>query len=323
VHAVTVTGDGRLAWSVVPDPAPGPGEVLLDVVATAVNRADILQRQGRYPPPPGAPPYLGLECSGRIRALGADVTGWQVGDEVCALLAGGGYAEQVAVPVGQLMPVPAGVALAHSAALPEACATVWSNVFDLAALRPGEVLLVHGGSGGVGTFAIQLGRHHGAVVACTAGSPEKLARCRDLGAEIAVDHRAEDFVERVRAGTDGHGADVILDVVGAGYLARNLDLLAVGGRLAVIGLQGGARAELDLGLLLVKRALVLGSTLRARPLADKARIVAGVVRDVWPAVTAGAVRPVLHATVPIQQAAEAHRIVETGEHVGKVLLAVG
>src|SRR3954451_2627192 len=267
MRAITVREPGApevLEWTEVPDPVAGPGEVLVDVVASAVNRADLLQRQGMYPPPPGASDIIGMECSGRVAALGDGVTGWAVGDEVVALLAGGGYAEQVAVPAGQLLPVPAGIDLVTSAALPEATATVWSNVFMLAGLRPGEVLLVHGGASGIGTIAVQLARAAGARVAVTAGSAEKLERARELGAEILVNYTEQDFVEVVHAATDGHGADVVLDTIGAKYLARNLDVLAVNGRIANIGLLGGRKAELDIGTLMARRGAILSTTLRAR-----------------------------------------------------------
>jgi putative PIG3 family NAD(P)H quinone oxidoreductase len=291
-------------------------------VASGVNRADLLQRQGHYDPPPGAAPYLGLECSGRVAVLGAGVTGWQVGDEVCALLAGGGYAEQVAVPAGQLLPVPSGVDLVTAAALPEVTCTVWSNVFMLAGLQPGETLLVHGGGSGIGTMAIQLARRVGARVAVTAGSAEKLDRCAQLGAEILVDYKEQDFVDEVRAATGGHGADVVLDLIGAKYLARNVDVLAPNGRLVVIGLQGGTRAELDLGQLLRKRAAVLATALRSRPAEEKAAIVASVRENVWPLVESGAVRPVVDRVLPMPKAAEAHRLLESGKTFGKVLLEV-
>ena len=329
MKAIVVTEPGgpeNLALDEVPDPVAGPGEVLVDVAATAVNRADVLQRQGFYPPPPGAPPYLGLECSGMVSAVGegaGDGSGaWRVGDEVCALLAGGGYAERVAVPAGQLLPVPDGVPLVDAAALPEAACTVWSNVFMAAGLRPGEVFLVHGGSGGIGTMAVQLGRQVGARVAVTAGSAEKLARCRALGADILVNYREQDFVAAVRAATDGHGADVVLDVVGARYLARNVDVLAPNGRIAVIGLQGGTAAELDLSRLMAKRAALLATTLRARPVPEKAAIVASVREHVWPLVAAGTVRPVVHARLPLADAGEAHRTMEASTHVGKLVLTV-
>ncbi len=323
--AITVPTPGgpeALALAEVPDPTLAPDEVLLDVVAAGVNRADLLQRQGHYPPPPGASAYLGLECSGRVAAVGADVTGWAVGDEACALLAGGGYAARVAVPAGQLLPVPAGVSLVDAAALPEVACTVWSNVFMTAALAPGEWLLVHGGSSGIGTMAIQLAHVLGAHVAVTAGSAEKLEVCRSLGAEVLVNYRAEDFVEAVKAATDGAGVDVILDNMGAKYLARNVDALAAYGRLVVIGLQGGTRAELDLGVLLRKRASVAATSLRARPADEKAAIVAAVREHVWPLVASGAVRPIVHARMPLAQAADAHRLLESSTHIGKVLLTV-
>lgn len=324
VKAITIHEPGGpevLVWADVEDDRPGPGEVLLDVVATAVNRADLLQRQGHYAPPAGASPYLGLECSGRIVELGADVQGWVVGDEVCALLTGGGYAERVAVPAGQLLPVPAGVTLQDAAALPEVVCTVWSNVFMLAGLRPGETLLVHGGASGIGTMAIQLAGNVGAKVIVTAGSAGKLARCRELGASVLINYRDEDFVAVSRAATDGRGVDVILDNMGAKYLSRNVEALAPNGRLVVIGLQGGAKAELDLGALLAKRAAVLATALRSRPAEEKAAIVASVREHVWPLLESGAVRPVVDRVLPLSAAAEAHRVVETGEHVGKVLLA--
>jgi putative PIG3 family NAD(P)H quinone oxidoreductase len=325
MRAVVVTEPGGpevLAWRDVPDVRPNPGEVLVDVAASAVNRADLLQRQGHYDPPPGAPPYLGLECSGRVAAVGEGVGGWAVGTAVCALLAGGGYAEQVAVPAGQLLPIPAGVDVVAAAALPEVTCTVWSNVFMLAGLRPGETLLAHGGGSGIGTMAIQLARHVGARVAVTAGSAEKLARCRDLGAEVLVNYREQDFVEAVRAATGGHGADVVLDLIGAKYLARNVEVLAPNGRLVVIGLQGGTKAELDLGLLLRKRAAVLATALRARPAEEKAAIVASVRENVWPLLESGAVRPVVDRVLPMAEAAEAHRVLESGEAFGKVVLTV-
>lgn len=325
MHAVVVSEPGGpevLRWEEVPDPEPREGEVLVDVVATAVNRADLLQRQGHYDPPPGAPPYFGLECSGRVAALGPGVSGWAVGDEVCALLAGGGYAQRVSVPAGQLLPVPHGVSLVDAAALPEVVCTVWSNVFMLAGLQPGETLLVHGGASGIGTMAIQLARQVGARVAVTAGSAAKLARCRELGAEILVNYREDDFVAAVRDATGGRGADVVLDNMGAAYLGRNVQVLAVSGRLVVIGLQGGTKGELDLGALLRKRAAVLATTLRSRPVAEKAAIVAAVREHVWPLVGSGAVRPVVDRVLPIAEVAQAHRAVEAGEHVGKVVLTV-
>jgi putative PIG3 family NAD(P)H quinone oxidoreductase len=323
MHAITIPEPGgpeALIWAEVPDPEPGEGEVLVEVAATAVNRADILQRQGHYAPPPGASPYPGLECSGRIAAIGPGVGGWTVGDEVCALLAGGGYAEKVAVPAGQLLPVPGKVALHQAAALPEVTCTVWSNVFMVAHLRPGETLLVHGGSSGIGTMAIQLAKAVGAKVAVTAGSGEKLDRCAELGADILINYREQDFVAEIKEATGGAGADVILDNMGAKYLDRNVKALAVNGRLAIIGMQGGVKGELNIGALLAKRAAITATSLRARPLAEKAAIVAAVREHVWPLLDAGHVRPVVDREVPLREAATAHRLVEESGHIGKVLL---
>ncbi|NUP35258.1 MAG: NAD(P)H-quinone oxidoreductase [Streptomycetaceae bacterium] len=326
MHAITINTPGGpevLTWTEVPDEEPAAGEVLVEVAAGAVNRADLMQRQGFYPPPPGASPYPGLEVSGRIARLGPGVSGWAVGDEVCALLAGGGYAEYVRVPVGQLLPVPRGIGLVESAALPEVTTTVWSNVFMVAHLRPGESFLVHGGAGGIGTMAIQLAKAVGARVFTTVGSPEKAAVCRELGADVTIDYRTEDFVARIAEETGGAGVDVILDNMGAKYLARNIDALAVNGRLVIIGMQGGRKAEIDLSALLNKRAAVAATTLRSRPLAEKAAIVAAVREHVWPLIAAGRVRPVVDRIVPMREAAEAHRLLESSGHVGKVVLSVG
>ncbi len=306
----------------VPDPAPKAGEVLVRVAAAGINRADLLQRQGNYPPPPGAPPYLGMECSGTIAEVGESVAGWEVGDQVCALLSGGGYAELVAVPVGQLMPVPAGVSLVDAAALPETTCTVWSMVFGAGRLEPGERLLVHGGTSGIGTMAIQLAHGRGARVFATAGTPRKVAFCRELGAEVAINYRDEVFDERVLAETGGEGVDVVLDNMGASYLGRNMKSLAIDGRLVVLGLQGGRKGEFDLGVLLAKRATVLAAGLRGRPMVEKAEIVAETVHAVWPLIESGAVRPIIDRILTIDDAAEAHRLVESSEHIGKVLLRV-
>lgn len=319
MHAVVITEPGGpevLRWTEVPDPVPGPGEVLIEVAASAVNRADMMQRQGAYPPPAGAPPYPGLECSGTIKALGDGVTGWRRGDQVCALLAGGGYAQQVAVPAAQLMPVPRGVDVAEAAGLPEVACTVWSNVVQLGRLTEGETLLVHGGAGGIGTHAIQVGKALGATVAATAGSADRLAHCRALGADIVINHREQDFVKEV-------SADVILDNMGAAYLERNIAALATGGRLLIIGMQGGVRAELDIGRLMAKRAMVASTGLRTRPVDGpdgKGAIIADVTARLWPLVEAGRVQPVIGQVLPMEQAAEAHRIVEGSQAVGKVLL---
>ena len=303
----------------VPDPTTGPDEVLVDVAATAVNRADLLQRQGFYPPPPGASEIIGLECSGTVAAVGERVSGWAVGDRVCALLAGGGYAERVAVPAGQLMPLPPGLDLVTAAAVPEVACTVWSNVFMVAGLRPGEHVLVHGGAGGIGTTAIQLASAVGAHVMATAGTPAKRALCEDLGAEVTIDYREEDFVEVVKA--DG-GADVILDNMGAKYLGRNVDALATEGRLVIIGMQGGSKGELDINALLRKRGAVIATSLRSRPADDKAAICASVVENVWPLVADGTVRPIVHTTMPLEDVARAHQLMDDGGRAGKIVLTL-
>lgn len=323
MHAITIPeagGPEALVWAEVPDPVPGEGEVLVDIVASAVNRADLLQRQGFYNPPPGSSPYPGLECAGRVTDIGPGVSGWEIGDEVCALLAGGGYAEQVVVPAGQLLPVPEGVDLVTAAALPEVTSTVWSNVFMIAHLRPGETFLVHGGSSGIGTMAIQLAKAVGAKVAVTAGTKEKLDFCGELGADILINYREQDFVEEIKKATDGAGADVILDNMGAKYLDRNVQSLATSGRLAIIGMQGGVKGELNIATLLNKRAAVTATSLRGRPAAEKASIVAAVREHVWPLIAQGHVRPIVDRTVPMSDAAAAHRVLEESSHIGKVLL---
>jgi putative PIG3 family NAD(P)H quinone oxidoreductase len=323
MKAITVPAPGGPDAMVLDDvlePEPVAGDVRIVVAAAGVNRADVLQRMGHYPPPAGAPEYLGLEVSGRVDALGDGVSGWAAGDEVCALLSGGGYAEKVCVPAGQVLTVPSGVSLLDAAALPEVVCTVWSNVFLTANLQPGELLLVHGGSSGIGTMAIQLAREVGARVAVTAGSAEKLEACRALGAEVLINYREQDFVEEVRAASEGAGANVILDNMGAKYLSRNLEAVAVNGRLVVIGLQGGVTAELNLGLLMSKRAAVISTSLRARPAAEKATIVAAVREHVWPLLEAGRVHPVVYSRHPLSDVAEAHREMESSRHVGKILL---
>lgn len=323
MYAITLPEPGgpeALVWAEVPDPEVREGEVLIDIVASAVNRADLLQRQGFYDPPPGTSPYPGLECAGRIAAVGAGVSSWAVGDEVCALLVGGGYAERVAVPAGQVLPLPSGVDLATAAGLPEVVATVWSNVFMVANLRPGETLLVHGGGSGIGTMAVQLGKAVGARVVVTAGSAEKLERCAELGADTLINYREQDFVEELRKATDGHGADVILDIIGAKYLDRNVQALATSGRLAIIGLMGGVKGELNLNALLRKRAAITATTLRARPAEEKATIVAAVREHVWPLIESGRVKAVVDRELPMSEAAEAHRVMESGSHVGKIVL---
>ncbi|GAB2473531.1 NAD(P)H-quinone oxidoreductase [Jatrophihabitans fulvus] len=324
MRAVVITEPGGpevLEVRDVPDPQPKADEVIVDVAASAVNRADLLQRQGNYPPPPGASDILGLECSGTISAIGDSVAGWNVGDEVCALLSGGGYAEKVAVPVGQLLPLPSGVGLVDAAALPEVMCTVWSMVFGAEAgrLQPGEKFLVHGGSSGIGTAAVQLAAGRGAQVFVTAGSQRKLDFCRELGADVVINYKDEDFVEVLK---EHGGADVVLDNMGASYLSRNVDALATGGRLIILGMQGGVKGELNIGTLLGKRATVHAAGLRARPAAMKAAIVGEVQNAVWPMIEAGQVRPVVDRVVPFADAGEAHRLVDSSEHIGKVLLQV-
>lgn len=323
MRAVTAPEPGGPEALVVddqPEPSAGPGEVVLEVVASAVNRADTLQRQGFYPPPEGVSDVLGLECSGRVAAIGPDVTGWQVGDEACALLAGGGYAERVVVPAGQLLPVPDGIDLVTAAALPEVACTVWANVFMIANLQPGERLLVHGGAGGIGTFAIQIATALGSEVYATAGSEEKLELCRSLGATRAISYRDEDFVEVLK---EAGGADVILDVMGAAYLERNVSALATQGRLVIIGMQGGVKGELNVAALLNKRGAVIATSLRARPIAEKAAICASVAEHVWPLVAAGTVRPMVTEEFTLDRVADAHRLMDEGGHSGKILLRIG
>ncbi|MEV0828637.1 NAD(P)H-quinone oxidoreductase [Nonomuraea rubra] len=313
IEIATPGGPEVLEWREVPEPPVERGDVLIDVTASAVNRADVLQRQGFYDPPPGSPPYPGLEVSGVVAEVGADVEQFKPGDEVCALLGGGGYAERVAVPWQQVMPVPEKVSLREAAGLPEAACTVWSNVFMVGRLRRGETLLVHGGASGIGTFAVQLAKALGSHVVTTVGSADKGERVRELGADEVINYREEDFADKVRA-------DVILDIMGAKYLAGNVRALRTGGRLVIIGLQGGRKGEIDLGAMLSKRLSVHATTLRARPVDDKGVIVRSVVDNVWPLVGAGAVRPVVYAEVPMSEAAEAHRMLDSGEHVGKILL---
>lgn len=323
MHAIVVTTPGDadvLAWQEVPDPVAGPGEVIVEVAAAAVNRADILQRQGLYPPPQGAPEWLGLECSGTVAALGPGVTSLAIGDEVCCLLSGGGYAERVAVPAGQAMPIPAGVDLITAAGLPEVACTVWSNLVMVAHLQRGDWLLVHGGGSGIGTMAIQVARALGARVAVTAGSAAKLARCEQLGAEVLINYREKDFVEVLAEETGGRGVDVILDNMAAKYLERNIASLAPGGRLVIIGMQGGVKAEIDLGTLLRRNGTVHATTLRGRTPEQKAEICTQVERHVWPWIAAGIVKPVVDRVVPLPDAADAHRALEAGDVTGKIVL---
>lgn len=325
MHAIVAESADRLIWQEVPDVTPGAGEVVVKVSAAGINRADLLQAAGKYPPPPGASDILGLEVSGTIAEVGDGVDRWTVGQPVCALLAGGGYAEFVAVPQGQVMPVPDTVALPHAAALPEVACTVWSNLVMTAGLSAGKVVLLHGGASGIGTHGIQIARALDCRVAVTAGSSQKLDLCKELGAEILINYREEDFVERVREATDGAGADVILDIMGAAYLDRNVDALANDGRLVIIGMQGGVKAELNIGKLLGKRAGVIATALRGRPVtgpSSKSEVVAAVVENVWPMIADGRVRPVIGAEFPIDKAAAAHELLNSGDVSGKVLLRV-
>jgi len=323
MHAVVVdpsagSGPEALTWSEAVRPVAKAGEVLVRVTAAGVNRADLLQRQGHYPPPPGASGVIGLECSGTVAALGEDVEGWSVGDECVALLAGGGYAEYVAVPAGQVVPPPPGVDLVTAAGLIEVAATVVSNL-DAVRLVPGETLLVHGGAGGIGSFAVQYAHQLGATVIATAGSAAKLARCRDYGADHALSHR-DDWASAVK---DLGGADVILDPIGAKYLTDHVRLLRRGGRLVTIGMQGGRVGELDLGALLARNGTVTATGLRGRPLAEKAEICASVRDRVWPLIASGAIRPAPTTVVPVAEAARAHALLESGETDGKIVLTVG
>jgi len=325
MHAITINEPGGpevFRWAEVDDPIPRAGDVLIDIAAAGLNRADILQRKGFYDPPAGASPYPGLECSGTIAAVGSDVTRWRVGDQVCALLTGGGYATRVVVHADHVLPLPAGIGLVDAAALPEVAATVWSNIAMLAHLREGELLLVHGGTSGIGTMAIQIARSLGARVVVTCGSAAKVEAALALGAEEAINYKEQDFVEEIARISNGRGADVILDVMGAKYLDRNVRTLAVNGRLVVIGLQGGTKGELDLNRLLTKRAAVLATSLRSRPDAEKAAIIASVLEHVWPLIESGSIVPVIDRRLPITEVAAAHACMEAGEHIGKILLTM-
>ncbi|KAG8482125.1 hypothetical protein CXB51_026788 [Gossypium anomalum] len=320
VVITTAGGPEVLQLQQVNDPEIKDDEILIKVEATALNRADTFQRNGSYPPPKGASPYLGLECSGTIQAVGKDVSRWKVGDQVCALLNGGGYAEKVAVHGGHVLPIPPGVSLKDAAGLPEAACTVWSTVFMMSRLSAGETFLVHGGSSGIGTFAIQIAKNKGATVLVTAGSEEKLAFCKKLGADVCINYKREDFVSRAKEETGGKGVDVILDCIGASYLQRNLDSLNFDGRLFIIGFQGGAVTEIKLNTLLPKRLTVQGAALRPRSTENKAMVVSEVEKNVWPAVAAGKVKPIIYKSFPLSEAGEAHRLMESSAHIGKILL---
>jgi putative PIG3 family NAD(P)H quinone oxidoreductase len=305
-----------------PNLSPGPGDVLIKVRAAGVNRPDVMQRRGRYPPPPGASDIPGLEVAGTVEAVGDGVTGWSIGDAICALVAGGGYAEFCLAPSPQCLPIPRGMDFVTAAAIPETFFTVWTNVFERGCLADGETMLVHGGSSGIGTTAIQLARAFEARVFATAGSPAKCAACERLGAQRCINYRETDFVEAIRELTGGAGVNVVLDIVGGPYVPRNLDVLAVEGRLVQIGVLGGAKTELNVAVIMQKRLIVTGSTLRVRPIADKAAIAAAVREHAWPLLESGAVKPLVYATFPLRDAAAAHRLMESSEHIGKIVLVV-
>lgn len=304
----------------VEDPVVKENEVLIKVEATALNRADTLQRQGKYPPPKGESDFLGLECSGVVEKLGKTVSRWKVGDQVCALLSGGGYAEKVAVPAGQVLPIPSGISLKDAASFPEVACTVWSTVFMTSKLSPGETFLIHGGSSGIGTFAIQMAKYLGIKVFVTAGSEEKLNACKELGADVGINYKTEDFVARVKEETGGKGVDVILDNIGGSYFQKNLESLAIDGRLFIIGFMGGVKTEANISLLLAKRLTVQGAGLRTRSLEKKAEIVSEVEKNVWPAIAKGKVKPVVYKYLPLSEAGEGHKLMETSAHIGKILL---
>jgi putative PIG3 family NAD(P)H quinone oxidoreductase len=306
-----------------PTPAPAPAEVLIKVAAAGINRPDVFQREGHYPPPPGITDIPGLEIAGTVVQLGDGVGAWRVGDEVCALVAGGGYAEYCVAPAPQCLPIPRGLDLTAAGAIPETFFTVWTNVFERGRLQAGEAILVHGGSSGIGTTAIQLAHANGARVFATAGSAEKCAACERLGAEHAIDYRTGDFVAVVRERTGGRGVDVVLDMVGGEYFARNIDLLATEGRLVEIATLHGVKAELNIQTIMRRRLTITGSTLRARPVADKGAIAAAVHRHVWPLLEAGAVKPIVHATFDLRDAASAHRLMDSSQHIGKIVLTTG
>jgi len=320
---ITTPGDADvLQIQDVDDPQLNDDEVLIKISATALNMADTVQRRGLYPPPKGAPPYPGLECSGVIEAVGKDVQSWKVGDEVCALLAGGGYAEKVAVPSGHVLPVPKGISLQEAAALPEAVCTVWSTVFMTSHLSSGESILVHGGSSGIGTIAIQIAKYYGARVFVTAGNEEKLKCCKELGADVTINYKTEDFVARIKDETRGNGVDVILDIMGGSYLQRNLNALGLDGRLFIIGAQGGIVTDINLSIMFAKRLTIQAASLRFRSVKEKEQIISEVHKHVWPAFEEEKVKPVIHKLLPLSQATEAHRIMESSTHIGKILLIV-
>ncbi|KAJ9563198.1 hypothetical protein OSB04_008358 [Centaurea solstitialis] len=332
MKAVVITTPGGpevLKLQQVEDPILKDDDVLIRVAATALNRADTLQRQGKYPPPKGESEYPGLECSGTIEAVGRNVSRWKVGDEVCALISGGGYAEKVAVPAGQVLPIPSGVSLKDAASFPEVACTVWSTIFMTSKLTSGETVLIHGGSSGIGTFAIQMAKYLGIKVFVTAGSEEKLKACKELGADVCINYKTEDFVARVKEETEGKGVDVILDNIGGPYFQKNLESLGLDGRLFIIGFMGGVKTDANISLLLGKRLTVQGKRhfvdvhgagLRTRSLEKKAEIVSEVEKNVWPAIAEGKVKPVVYKYLPLSEAGEGHKLMESSTHIGKILL---
>ena len=325
MKAIVVQSDQEnrpLIWQELPDPMYGPDEVLVDIHAAALNRADLMQRAGNYPPPPGASDILGLEMAGRIAGAGANVTGWQVGDRVCALLSGGGYAEQVSIAHQMLMPIPDNWSYEQAAAIPEVFYTAFVNLFMEAGLQQGETVLIHGGASGVGTAGIQLAREAGCRVFITAGTEEKVARCVDLGAELAINYKQEDFAERIEAHTNGEGVDVILDMVGAAYLERNLRLMKLRGRLVFISMLSGATTEINLGALMGRRLRLIGSVLRSRSLAEKIEIKERFMQRFWPLLLDGTIQPIIDSVYPIEQANEAHRYMAENKNIGKIILRV-
>ncbi|MCL7033307.1 hypothetical protein MKW94_000706 [Papaver nudicaule] len=323
MKAVVITTPGGpevLEIQEVENPKIKDDEVLIKIEATALNRADTVQRKGSYPPPPGASTYPGLECSGIIEAVGSEVTRWKIGDQVCALLSGGGYAEKVAVPAGQVLPIPSGVSLKDAAGFPEVACTVWSTVFMTSRLTSGETFLVHGGSSGIGTFAVQMAKYCGAKVFVTAGNEEKLAVCKNLGADVCINYKTEDFVARVKEETGGKGVDVILDNIGGSYFQRNLASLNIDGRLFIIGFQGGTATQVNLAPILQRRLTVQGAGLRSRSSENKTLIVSEVEKNVWPAIASGKVKPVIYKSLPLSEVVGAHKLMESSAHIGKILL---
>ena len=305
-----------------PVPKPAPGELLIAVAAAGVNRPDLMQRQGNYPPPPGASDIPGLEAAGTVAVLGEGVTGFKIGDQVCALLAGGGYAEYVSVPAAQCLPLPEGLTMVEAAALPETLFTCWTNLLDGGQLKAGDTVLIHGGASGIGTTGIQLAKALGATVFVTAGSPEKCDACRKLGADLAIDYKAEDFVPAVKQVAGKRGVDIVLDMVGGDYIRRDIEVLGTGGRHVSIAVQGGPEATIPIFKVMQKRLILTGSTLRPRSPAEKGKIAEALHKTAWPMIAAGKIKPIIHATYPLNKAAEAHRVLESGDHIGKIVLTV-